>query len=135
MFTVSEETKHRVRAWVCTAIVDGWHREAAYKHESVDRACHLTRDGYTVSALMREPIENNKFAQSTVYTLNAWCPRGLSLQIPHPYSFEQLVKNTRLCGKCGQEDVDTFRVAFANRVCKVCLPLEKQRLETPGWCD
>lgn len=127
--------KASVLAWIDAAVADGWTREATYQTEGIERASKLTRDWYQVSVLTREPKETKWGVDRAQYSMSAWCPRGLALEIPHPYSFEALKANENLCSECKQMKPKTSRVAFANRVCDDCKPSAKAKYEKHGWDD
>ena len=130
IYGATEQQKRTVLDWKAAAIADGWTCEPTYHGESEDRACRLWRDGYLVSVIAREP-QDGRFKSE--YSLHAWCPKGIALEIPIPYSFEALAANTRRCSWCKREDMETVRVAFADRVCLECEPAARKKLEYPGW--
>lgn len=115
------------------AIADGWECTATYPdHESIERACTLTKDGFKMLILLRDK-KDGKFKYETCISL--WGSDGLGLEVPDEYSFEDIKLNTFKCMLCGAKNVDTFKVAFAGRVCKNCLPEANKKYEFKGWCD
>lgn len=124
-----------VIAWRDAAVADGWTITPTYGREDVSRASTLARDGYKAMLLTREPIPGDRWATTQEYTLNLWCPRGIDIRPPAVYDWAKIVAGTRTCSVCGATDVDTQRVAFANRACAACAPALRKKMETPGWCD
>ena len=128
-----------VRAWREAAIADGWSLAPMYpRHEDATRAGTLTRDGFVIQAIARPAgsnIRTHRSGGADEASLAGWGPDSLAIMVAVPYSFEALVTATRVCHSCKANDVNTFRVSFAGRVCAECLPGERTRLETPGWCD
>lgn len=112
------------REWRDAAIADGWSVEPTYQHESVDRAFKLRRDGYVVQGIAREGDERTLPSAE----LHIWCPRGIAIPPPAAYDFEAIKKSEQTCGYCGDYPVQTQRVAFANRACEKCGPVEQARL-------
>lgn len=105
-------------------IADGWVPKR-------DDGENYTKSGYSIMILSRTDVGRFKYQAS----VHLWCPQGIAINPPNEYSWDKIVLGLRVCGKCKAEDVDTFRVGFANRVCKSCLPSERTRLEYRGWCD
>ena len=115
------------------AIADGWSSMPTYQNESIDRACKLSRDGWTAQVLTRENKQGAKWKFEAA--VNVWGPDGLACNVPMKYSFEELSKNLSVCSHCKKEGVETHRVGFAGRVCSSCLPEQRKKIEYPGWCD
>ena len=129
-------TMEIVKKWVQDAISDGWSSEPTYgKHESIETAVKLKKDGFQVSAIMRERPENKRSPYDV--SINAWGPDGVCVQIPEVYSMADLVTALGFCEICGKKDVKTVRLAFANRACVECRnkPEVLKKYEYPGWCD
>lgn len=115
-------------AWIDAAMSDGWIAEPMYRHEPINHAARLTRQGFVASVMARPHP-----AQPGVIL---WCPDGLQIKTPPgAYSWEAIVAGTRACNECGATDVDTFRYSFAGRCCAACLPAMRKKHEKPGWCD
>jgi hypothetical protein len=146
-FTNDSREYERVCAWRDAAIADGWHHEPTYpKSELEDRACRLSRDGWSVQILTRSrgnyipdpqwpnrPSPHGKWAYEA--QVSVWGPDGLAVNPGLTYDWNALKANLRHCPECGKDDVETRRVAFANRCCNDCAPKLKAELEKPGWCD
>ena len=115
------------------AEADGWSVGPSYGHEPVEHAFRCTRDGFVISGLTRPGSE--KFLPTG--SINAWGPDGVSINpIPIVYpGFDAIKALVRHCPECGSDDVDTVRIAFANRACANCAPALRKKLEKPGWCD
>lgn len=123
-----------VRAFVAAAIADGWQQGEYFAGESLDSACKLRRDGFTMSVLTRR----NESANRWVFTaqVHAWGPDELALDLPDVYPGFEVVQAALLkCSQCKAEGVTTFRFAFAGRCCATCLPMARRKYETPGWAD
>ena len=65
--------------------------------------------------------------------MSAWGPDRMALDVPTVYGWSAVVAGTRRCGECGREDVDTVRVAFANRMCADCAPAGRAAMERGNW--
>lgn len=118
------------REWRDAAVADGWTVEPTYKHESVDRAFRLTRDGYVVQGIARDGDEQTL---PTAY-LHIWCPRGIAIAPPATYDFAAIRQAEQTCEYCGAHPVPTQRVAFANRACEKCAPVEQANLPA-RWAE
>ncbi|HUW08396.1 MAG TPA: hypothetical protein VM537_01645 [Anaerolineae bacterium] len=128
----------RVRRFVAAAVADGWEIAPTYQSEDVSRAARLTKDGFVMQTIMREDEDGRPHAWSrkgTEASISIWGPDGLGVDVPLEYDGDLIRSWTRKCGECGATDVDTKRVAFANRVCNACLPAARKKYEKPGWCD
>lgn len=123
-----------LRAWRDAAIADGWKIAPTYDHEPVERACHLMREGFVVSMLLREPRNGERWP---VVSISAWCPKGISLDfaLRTTYDWPSLIAATRTCPVCGTKDVDTVRVGFANRSCAACRPAVAAKIEVGNWTE
>lgn len=124
-------------AWWEAAKADGWASRPTFKHEAEDRHATIDRDGYKAHCYMR-PNEKDHRAHPTLGNgeISVWCSKGISIRAPLVYpGFAYFPKAERTCPECGAEDVETFRVAFANRSCEACLPKLRASLERPGWND
>ena len=104
-------------------LADGW--KDIPQPEMYDHLVQFTKDEFIVSIFNSKAVDGE--------SAHAWGPDALSLELPMPYDFEQMKRNLRKCGICGREDVDTQRVAYADRVCAKCLPAARKSLERPGW--
>ncbi len=120
-------------AFRLAAAADGWAIRPTYGHEPVEQAFTGERDGYAMQGLARPGSE--KFLPSGEISL--WCPSGIAISpVPVVYpGFAALAALARRCPQCGAEDIETTRVAFANRACLTCAPALRAKLERPGWCD
>ena len=127
-----QPTMEIVKKWVQDAIADGWSSEPIYKNEPIETAMSLKKDGFQVSAIMRDNNPHPRYA-----SINAWGPDGVCVQIPEVYSMTDLVTALGFCEICGKKDVKTVRLAFANRACVECRnkPEVLKKYEYPGWCD
>lgn len=122
-------TKQEVIAWRLAAIEDGWNIEPTYKHEPVERAATLRKDGWVASTISRPPGSPRPSSKGT-NSINVWGPDKLQIQPAIPYSWDALVAGLRTCHNCGAQDVDTTRYYFAGRICLECRKILKER---PGW--
>jgi hypothetical protein len=122
-----------LRAWRDAAVADGWTLAPTYTSESVERACRLTRDGYTVSILTRAGDERSW----PIAAINAWCPRNISLDhaLKPEYDGAALIAGARFCPNCGAQDVDTVRIHFAMRSCEACVPSLRAEYEVGNWTE
>jgi ribosomal protein S27AE len=112
---------------------DGWAIEPTYSHEPATSAWRAKRGGFVMGGLCRPPTDDT----IPVPEVYGWCPKGIALSplsLAYP-GFDAIAALARHCPVCGKDDVDTVRVAFANRACPDCAPGLRQKLETPGWCD
>lgn len=135
-FTNDDAQIAAVRAWVAAAVADGWTIEPTYPCESVERAARLRRDGWLAQVVMRDMRTETKPGKWKYEAqVHVWGPDGLCVDPGAVYSWADLVAGLRVCDQCGGRDVDTKRVGFANRVCAVCVPAARKRIERPGWCD
>lgn len=145
-FTNDSREYQRVTAWRDEAIADGWKHEPTYENEAEERASRLSRDGFSAQILTRsrgnyipDPRWPNHPAPHGKWTyeaqVNVWGPDGVAVNPGLSYDWNVLTAGLRVCPECGAEDVETFRVAFANRACEECRPALTARLCTPGWCD
>lgn len=139
-FGFSKDPRHleSVQQWRDTAVRDGWSIEPTYQSEPVTRAAQLKREGYSILLLTRHPLEMNGKPHPKWHNeskISIWGPDGLAIKPPASYSWDAIVKASRVCSACKAEDVDTVRVGFAGRVCAACLPGQRKKIETPGWCD
>lgn len=121
------------------AVDDGWTIKPTYDdHEPQDSAATLERDGWHMLVLTRT---DPKFlvGSKPEASLSLWGPDKMHVETPAEYSMEALERGLRDCGYCDRKDVDTFHVAFASRVCAVCLPEQKRTQEwvsaTSSWCS
>ena len=113
------------------AEADGWIFAKTYGHEPVEHAFKGRREGYVLLGIAR-PGSKNLLPTGSI---SAWGPDGLALSpIPVLYPGLDVLKTlARHCPECGAKDVDTVRVAFANRCCEQCAPKLRAKLEKPGW--
>jgi hypothetical protein len=116
------------------AIRDGWSIEPTYAGESENRSCTMKRDGYTMMIITRDSgDETNAYRYGSSVAI--WGADGLGIEPSFPYNFKTIVDGTKKCDFCHATVEKTFRVAFANRSCKDCLPAAKAKLERAGWCS
>jgi len=130
----AERMKGEVAAasdWRHAAEADGWEFSQTYKHEPVEHAFRVSREGFIVLGLARP----GGYLLPTG-SINVWGPDSLSIDpVPIVYpGFAALKSLARRCPECGTEDVDTMRVSFANRCCANCAQELRKELERPGWC-
>jgi hypothetical protein len=122
------------QAWRDAAILDGWDARPTYKHEGMNRAFSLERDGWLTMGLARPGDDEAPPLPNGMITVYA--PDKLQVLVPIVYpGMDVLASMARRCDKCERMDVDTRRVGFANRVCADCHPEMQAAIETPGWCD
>jgi hypothetical protein len=125
-FNLDPEFKDKVKKFIQDAISDNWIPEPTYNNEDISKAVSLSKNGFEIMSIMRGDSH---------YSIHAWCPKGISLEVTFPYSFQQLQDNINLCGECHQIKENIQRVAFANRVCNDCLNSAKKKYEFPGWSN
>ena len=113
------DPRARMNNFKDAAIADGW-----FCKED-ENPVKLTKDGFLIHI----------YIKSLTPAIFIWGPDRLDVECPNEYNFQEIVKNLRNCGYCKKEDVDTFRVGFAGRCCKECLPAKKKEFEYPGWCS
>jgi transposase-like protein len=119
-----------VRDWIAAAVADGWTRTATYKYESIDRACHLEREGFVASALTRDPQFDEWRAE---YSICLWGPDGAGIEIPYPYYWQKIQDGLTTCPQCHATGVKTVRVAFADRACEACAPALTAKISMAHW--
>lgn len=130
--TNSDAQFDAANAWREAAIADGWTASPSYEGEPATSMCDLKRDGFHIRVASR--LEKGRWKYMAQVT--GWGPDGMSIRLPTVYSTFQLIQQqVRHCADCGKDDVDTFRVGFAGRVCAVCLPEARKKCEYPGWAD
>ena len=93
------------------------------------RAASLGREGFTAGAITRD---SERMVEAG---LHLWGPDRLAIDPPEVYDWDAIRAELRRCPECGETDVATVRVAFANRACEKCAPALRAKLETPGWCN
>ena len=122
-------------AWREAAIADGWVARATYeKHEGIDRACTLEREGFVAMILTRQREKpNEKWAFEA--KVSVWGPDRLAIRPPDVYSWETIVGDVERCGYCRKPSSDIQAVGFAGRCCPACLPEQRKRQEYPGWTE
>lgn len=114
------------------AEADGWKFSPTYSTEPVEQAFRGIRDGFVIQGIARPRHDNHMLPEGHIH---AWGPDGISLNpLPLVYpGFDALKALVRHCPECGADDVETTRVAFANRACADCAPSLREKLERPGW--
>lgn len=128
-----------VAAYRDAMVADGWSIEPTYRHEPVESAARLVREGFVCQILTRDKGASetreprDRGLKRYEASLSMWGPDRLALRPPYPYSFAACEARTRTCHDCGKSDVPTERVGFAGRVCADSLPAARKRVETPGW--
>lgn len=144
-FTNDSREYERVIAWRDAAIADGW-EHGSQSSEAEERWSKLTRDGFVCQVLTRsrgnevlDPARgyhqsvHGKYAYQAKVSL--WGPDGVAVNPGLIYDWDAIRESLRACPECGAKDVETFRVAFANRACAKCRPALEAKLCKPGWCD
>lgn len=117
--------------FIRAAVEDGWELSQTYPSECAQRACHLYKDGFVISAITRKDTGKWKYQVS----LHAWAPDKLAIDLPTVYDPETFTKGQFICNLCKKELEKTQRYSFAGRCCEECLPQAKKQYEQPGWCD
>lgn len=131
-FTNDDARFAAATAWREAAIADGWDAKPSYASEAMDRMCKLERDGFVVRVASRTQMGKWKYQADVC----GWAPDGLQIRLPTVYTdFELIKQQVRHCSDCNKDDVDTFRVSFAGRVCASCLPAAQKAREYPGWSN
>jgi hypothetical protein len=138
-YTEDRRQLEAVRAWVKAAEADGWSLRPTFpKNETAESAATLERDGFKLMTLARvhQPQDRpglRKRAEFYAVSIHLWGPDGVAIEPPPLYDWGAVRAGLRKCPECGAEDVETFRVAFANRACGSCRPALAKALEFPGW--
>lgn len=132
--------KALIVAWRAAALADGWTMGPRYAaHEPIEQAFELRRDGFHVVGLLRGDVSQYPprpiAPEGGYYSLVGWCPKGIALELPLTYDMAAVIAGERICAVCHAEDVDTFKVAFADRACAKCRPDLKAKLETANWAE
>lgn len=110
------------------AMSDGW----KFKDDQQDMSyARLIKDGFVMHVCARKDVGKWQY-QAMV---SVWGPDGLAIHPDNEYDWDQIQSCVRTCLECGATNVETFRVGFAGRVCEKCLPEQRRKIETPGWCD
>jgi hypothetical protein len=128
-----------VRAWVVAAVADGWSIGPTYRHEPVESAARLDHAalGLKAAVLTRAAPPFCCADGTPVVSLNVWDLDNVALDhgVPESFRYDRaaLLAAKRTCPVCKATNVETFRVAFANRACAACLPAERARLERRNW--
>lgn len=117
--------------WRLAAEADGWQFRPTYPSEPVEHAFRGEHEGFSIQGIAR-PGGDESLPSASIHI---WGPDGLAVMPPLAYDMVSIRRGTRICSFCDAEDVDTFRVGFAGRVCAACLPEARRRIETPGWCE
>lgn len=134
-FTNDESKIEAVRAFRDAAVADGWSIEATYgKHEPLERAAKLHRDGFVMRILTRDNTDRG-YRKKYEAEVNIWGPDGMAITPPKEYSFAAISDGVLTCGECKKTGVKTQLVGFANRACSDCAPALRAVIEKPGWCD
>jgi|GEM_PF-3222612 len=132
----------RVTAWRDAALADGWAARPTYTTvsggvgESAERACTLTRDGFTVQVVTRPAGKDRQgYATPVDASIAAWGPDGLAIELDSPtYSMTALQRSLTRCGYCEAEG-PTTRLGFAGRACPECRTVLAPKIEHRGWAD
>lgn len=130
-FTDDASRLERVREFRDAARDDGWASEPTYENEAEDSHATMSRDGFTLHAMCREGRGAWKYCAQ----ISIWGPDGVAVETPETYSMDAVIAGLRRCEFCNAKDVETHRVAFANRSCGDCLEEQRRIHETPGWCS
>ncbi len=137
-FTDDKTVYDQVIKFKQDAITDGWSARATYEnHESIERACTLEKNGFTMMILSREGTGTVRQPGKWQYEalVSIWGNDGLAITPPAAYDWQAIVRGMRHCNNCGKDDVATQRYSFAGRCCKDCLPEMRKEREYPGWTD
>ncbi len=133
----TEDAYKRAVAWRDAALADGWISTATYGESEADgRASTLTRDGFKASVITRLPKPTSHHPNPKHEgEVSVWGPDRLAVEPGQTYDWEHIKAGLRHCGRCNADDVETTRVAFADRACLPCLPKAREKYEQPGWCN
>ena len=133
-FTNDDAKFQAVADWFDAAIADGWLAEQTYKHEPLERAARLRRDGFTAQILRRSEANGRKPGKWKYEAMvSLWGPDRLAINPPFPYDMTAIIAGLRTCNACGATDVETQRYSFAGRCCAECRPEMARKHEYPGW--
>ena len=119
-------TKEEVTSWREAAVADGWIIRPTYRHEPVESAATLDKDGFKAMLLARPATKTRRNWND----VHVWGPDGLAIDPPKEYSMDALIAGLRQCHYCSADDVDTTRYLFAGRCCLKC---RKSLREPAGW--
>ena len=117
--------------WKKAAIADGWNATPTYESESIESATKLEKDGFICTILTRTNVGQWKY----VVSINIWGPDKLVINPPTEYSWEKIINAISVCSYCYRKDVETQRVGFAGRCCADCIIVQREKIETVGWCN
>lgn len=140
--------------WVHDAMHDGWLRTATYRHESIDTACTLERDGYKCSVIARQSRFEPQWTLGGG-EVHVWAPDDLQIPVPLVYpGWRYFLDAVTTCPHCHRgpnadywsdriklpslaslQPVATKRYSFAGRACEACAPALRAATEKPGWND
>ena len=117
------EAQNLVKDWIKAAIKDGWEIEPIYNNESVESAAQLSitinGDKYIVMTFTRFP--DPKYPSSRYSCDVSGWKNDSSLKVPIPYSREDIIANSKLCGLCGGPITGIpIRYSFAGQACEKC---------------
>ncbi len=131
-----EAAYKRAVAWRDAALADGWTSKPTYDKEAEERASTLTKDNFEAQLITRtpEPKPWNSHPKHEG-NVNIWGPDHLAIDITLLYDWQYIVTGLRRCLNCKTENVETQRVSFAGRVCRICLPAMQKKHEYPGWAN
>ena len=144
-FTNDDKVYREVVAFRDAAIADGWVHRPTYESEPEERACRLSRGGFTMQILTRsrdnEVLDPSRGYHHSIHgkwkyeaQVNIWGPDGLCISPGSPvYDMERIKAGLRRCDACGAKDVETQRYSFAGRCCAKCRPEMAAKYEKPGW--
>lgn len=117
-------------AWREDAMADGWQSAPTYSHEPEATAFRLTKDGWIAQGLARPAADDSVGAG----TISCWAPDGMHVPTTEIYDWWRLERAAKTCEFCHAFPVETKRVAFVNRACLTCEPIESAKLE-PNWAE
>lgn len=128
-------------AWRTAALADGWTMESVYKTEPMESYARIRKEGYSghVCARVTEEMKARYSHYVSKWKYNSeislWGPDNLAIEAPAVYSWDAITQGTKTCSECGKTNVETTRVAFANRVCLSCLPASRAKHEVGNWTE
>jgi hypothetical protein len=140
MRPTAKEREEAWRNWGLTDDLDHFEAAAAFKRavladgwKATDGTNeHFEKEKFVVHVLNRvnEP-PGNRYAYTA--SVHIWGPDGLAIEPPDAYDWTVILAHSRKCNYCEKTDIDTFRIGFAGRACKDCIPKLRPTHERPGW--
>lgn len=130
-FTNDDKEYQRVLEYRKAVMNDGWVSKPRYNNEPIESYSEHHKEGFILTIGSRKKVGKWKYECD----ISIWGPDQLAVAPPLEYNWEEILERLTRCDICKETGIPVQRVAFANRVCKNCLPEARKKLESPGWCD